>query len=116
MAVSVYRHHKSNKPATKCTMSATPYIYVLFRWLGFYTQSEVNTSKGRLDCILFAPKQIFIIEFKVDESAEKALAQINEKGYAEPYRTDGRPIVKIGVNFSSEERTIEGWMVEDESV
>jgi hypothetical protein len=88
-------------------------IYVLFRWLGFYTQSEVNTSKGRLDCILFAPKQIFIIEFKVDESAEKALAQINEKGYAEPYRTDGRPIVKIGVNFSSEERTIEGWMVED---
>ncbi|MBP5458393.1 MAG: ATP-binding protein [Paludibacteraceae bacterium] len=88
-------------------------IYVLFRWLGFYTQSEVNTSKGRLDCILFAPKQIFIIEFKVDESAEKALAQINEKGYADPYRTDGRPIVKIGVNFSSEERTIEGWKVEE---
>ncbi len=88
-------------------------IYVLFRWLGFYTQSEVNTSKGRLDCILFAPKQIFIIEFKVDESAEKALAQINEKGYAEPYRTDGRPIIKIGVNFSSEERTIEGWKVEE---
>ena len=88
-------------------------IYVLFRWLGFYTQSEVNTSKGRLDCVLFAPKQIFIIEFKVDESAEKALAQINEKGYADPYRADGRPIVKIGVNFSSEERTIEGWKVED---
>ena len=88
-------------------------IYVLFRWLGFYTQSEVNTSKGRLDCILFAPKQIFIIEFKVDESAEKALAQINEKGYADPYRADGRPIVKIGVNFSSEERTIEGWKVEE---
>ncbi len=88
-------------------------IYVLFRWLGFYTQSEVNTSKGRLDCILFAPKQIFIIEFKVDESAEKALAQINEKGYADPYRTDGRPIIKIGVNFSSEERTIEGWKVEE---
>ena len=90
-------------------------IYVLFRWLGFYTQSEVNTSKGRLDCILFAPKQIFIIEFKVDESAEKALAQINEKGYADPYRADGRPIVKIGVNFSSEERTIEGWKVELEN-
>ncbi|MBR6112805.1 MAG: ATP-binding protein [Paludibacteraceae bacterium] len=89
-------------------------IYVLFRWLGFYTQSEVNTSKGRLDCILFAPKQIFIIEFKVDESAEKALAQINEKGYADPYHTDGRPIIKIGVNFSSEERTIEGWKVEEE--
>lgn len=87
-------------------------IYVLFRWLGFYTQSEVNTSKGRLDCILFAPKQIFIIEFKVDESAEKALAQINEKGYADPYRADGRSIVKIGVNFSSKERTIEGWKVE----
>ncbi len=88
-------------------------IYVLFRWLGFYTQSEVNTSKGRLDCILFAPKRIFIIEFKVDESAEKALSQINEKGYADPYRADGRPIVKIGVNFSSKERTIEEWKVEE---
>jgi hypothetical protein len=87
-------------------------IYVLFRWLGFYTQVEVNTSKGRLDCILFAPQQIFIIEFKVDESAEIALSQINEKGYADPYLNDGRPIVKIGVNFSSEERTIEGWKVE----
>ena len=87
-------------------------IYVLFRWLGFYTQVEVNTSKGRLDCILFAPQQIFIIEFKVDESAEVALAQINEKGYADPFRNDGRPVVKIGVNFSSEERTIEGWKVE----
>ena len=87
-------------------------IYVLFRWLGFYTQVEVNTSKGRLDCILFSHKYIFIIEFKVDESADKALAQINEKGYAEPYKNDGRPIVKIGINFSSEERTIEGWMVE----
>jgi hypothetical protein len=87
-------------------------IYVLFRWLGFYTQVEVNTSKGRLDCILFAPQQIFIIEFKVDESAEVALAQINEKGYADPFCNDGRPVVKIGVNFSSEERTIEDWMVE----
>ena len=87
-------------------------IYVLFRWLGFYTQVEVNTSKGRMDCILFAPQQIFIIEFKVDESAEVALAQINEKGYADPFRNDGRPVVKIGVNFSSEERTIEDWMVE----
>ncbi|MEE0996411.1 MAG: ATP-binding protein [Paludibacteraceae bacterium] len=87
-------------------------IYVLFRWLGFYTQVEVNTSKGRMDCILFAPQQIFIIEFKVDESAEIALAQINEKGYADPFCNDGRPVVKIGVNFSSEERTIEDWMVE----
>ncbi|MBR4839070.1 MAG: ATP-binding protein [Paludibacteraceae bacterium] len=88
-------------------------IYVLFRWLGFYTQAEVNTAKGRLDCILFAPKYIFIIEFKVDESAEKALAQIDEKGYASPYQNDGRPIVKIGVNFSSEERTIEGWKIKE---
>ena len=47
-------------------------------------------------------------------NAEKALAQINEKGYADPYHTDGRPIIKIGVNFSSEERTIEGWKVEEE--
>lgn len=87
-------------------------IYVLFRWLGFYTQSEVNTSRGRLDCLLFSPKYIFIIEFKVDESAEKALAQIDEMGYAEPYLNDGRPVVKIGVNFSSAERTIEGWKTE----
>lgn len=89
-------------------------IYVLFRWLGFYTQVEVNTPNGRLDCILFSPKYIFILEFKVDESAQIALEQINNKGYAAPYRGDGRPIVKIGVNFSSKERTIEGWKVEQE--
>lgn len=87
-------------------------IYVLFRWLGFYTQVEVNTAKGRLDCVLFAPKYIFIIEFKVDESAQAALDQINRMGYADPYRTDGRPIVKIGVNFSKKERTIAAWKVE----
>lgn len=88
-------------------------IYVLFRWLGFYTQAEVNTAKGRLDSILFSPKKIFIIEFKVDESAQIALNQINDKGYADPYRKDGRAIIKIGVNFSSKERTIEGWVVEE---
>ena len=84
----------------------------MFRWLGFYTQVEVNTAKGRLDCVLFAPKYIFIIVFKVDESAQAALDQINRMGYADPYRTDGRPIVKIGVNFSKKERTIAAWKVE----
>jgi len=87
-------------------------IYVLFTWLGFYNKVEVNTAKGRIDCVLFTDKDIFIIEFKVDESAQIALDQINNMNYASKYQNDGRKIIKVGVNLSSKDRTISNWQVE----
>ena len=87
-------------------------IYLVFFYLGQYTESEVNTSDGRLDCIVQSPTHIYILEFKLDESAEAALAQIKERGYAEKYAADPRPKVLLGINFSREQKTVEEWRTE----
>ena len=89
-------------------------LYVIFTWLGFYTEAEVNTAVGRTDVVIKNAKNIFVMELKVDGSAEDALAQINSKNYSIPYKYDGREVVKIGVNISTENgvRTITGWKVE----
>ncbi|MEE3448168.1 MAG: AAA family ATPase [Bacteroidales bacterium] len=90
-------------------------LYVMFTWLGFYTEVEVNTAVGRTDVVIKNAKNIFVMELKVDGTAEEALAQINSKNYSIPYKYDGREVVKIGVNISSENnvRTITDWKVEE---
>lgn len=89
-------------------------LYVMFTWLGFYTEVEVNTAVGRTDVVIKNAKNIFVLELKVDGTAQEALAQINSKNYAIPYKYDGREVVKIGVNISTENnvRTIDNWVVE----
>ena len=87
-------------------------IHLVFFYLGQYTESEVNTNDGRLDCMVQTPTHIYIIEFKLDESAEAALAQIKERGYADKYTADPRPKMLLGINFSREEKTVEGWETE----
>lgn len=89
-------------------------LYVMFTWLGFYTEVEVNTAVGRTDVVIKNEKNIFVLELKVDGSADDALAQINSKNYSIPYKYDGREVVKIGVNVSTENnvRTIDKWVVE----
>ncbi len=86
--------------------------YVLFTWLGFYNQAEVYTAAGRIDILLHSDAHIFIMELKVDESAQIALNQINSLHYADKYVSSGKGIVKIGVNFSSQTRTVEDWIIE----
>ena len=58
------------------------------------------------------PGYVYIFEFKLDGSAQEALRQIEEKGYARPYATDPRKLFRIGVNFSSETGTISEFEVE----
>ena len=85
-------------------------FYLLFRIISTYlVLSEKQQSGGRADCIIEAPNDIYIFEFKLDGTAEEALGQIEDKGYARPYATDKRKIHKIGVSFSSETGTIEDW-------
>ncbi len=85
-------------------------FYLLFRIISTYlVLSEKQQSGGRADCIIEAPDDIYIFEFKLDGTAEEALGQIDEKGYARPYAADKRKIHKIGVSFSSETGTIEDW-------
>lgn len=87
-------------------------IYLVFFYLGQYIDSEVNTNDGRLDAIIKAKNHIYIMEFKLNESAEVALQQIKDKGYAEKYYADDREKVLIGINFSQEAKTVESWLAE----
>ena len=87
-------------------------IFILSKLMGFYVKAEYNTSHGRIDMVLQTNKFIYIMEFKLEGTAEEALKQINEKQYALPFEADGRKIFKIGVNFSAKTRNIEKWIVE----
>lgn len=80
--------------------------------MGFYTKVEYHTSEGRIDLVLQTDKYIYIMEFKLDGTAEEVLLQINEKQYALPFAADNRKLFKIGVNFSTQTRNIERWVVE----
>ena len=84
---------------------------LVFKLLGFYTDVERHTTDGRMDMLVQTKDYIYIFEFKIDKSADEALAQIEEKQYAKPFEHDPRKLYKIGVNFSSETKRIESWKV-----
>lgn len=84
---------------------------LVFKLLGFYTDVERHTTDGRMDMLVQTKDYVYIFEFKIDKSADEALAQIEEKQYAKPFETDPRQLYKIGVNFSTKTRRIEGWKI-----
>ena len=84
-------------------------IYIVFMLLGQFVMTEIHSSKGRADCIVETDDYVYIFEFKRDKSATEALRQIEDSGYAKPYAADKRKLIKIGANFNSRERTIDGW-------
>ena len=88
-------------------------LFIVFKLIGFYTQVKYHTSKGRIDLVLQTDKFIYVMEFKLDGTAEEALQQIHDKHYALPFASDRRKLFKIGVNFSAETRNIEKWIVEE---
>ncbi|MCS2676702.1 ATP-binding protein [Bacteroides ovatus] len=86
-------------------------LFIVFKLVGFYTKVEYHTNNGRVDLILQTDKFIYIMEFKLNGTAEEALQQINNKRYALPFEADGRKLFKIGINFSEKTRNIEKWVV-----
>ena len=86
-------------------------LFIVFKLVGLYTQVEYHTSNGRIDLVLQTDRYVYIMEFKLNGTAEEALRQIEEKGYALPFAADKRQVIKIGANFSSETRNIERWLV-----
>ena len=88
-------------------------LYIVCKLVGFYVKAEYHTSEGRVDMVLQTDKFIYIMEFKLNGTAEEALRQIEDKHYARPFATDSRKLFKIGVNFSVETRNIEKWLVEN---
>jgi hypothetical protein len=87
-------------------------LFIVTRLMGFYVKAEYHTSAGRIDLLLQTSDYIYVMEFKLDGTAEEALAQINDKNYAGPFAADERKLLKIGVNFSSTTRNIERWVIE----
>ncbi len=87
-------------------------LFIVFKLVGLYVQAEYHTSQGRVDLLLQTPDYVYVMEFKLEGTAEEALRQIEEKGYARPFDSDARRVFRIGVNFSRETRNIERWLVE----
>ena len=87
-------------------------LFIVFRLAGLYTQVEYHTSRGRIDMVVQTADYVYVMEFKLDGSAEQAMQQIEEKQYALPFAKDSRKVFRIGVNFSSETRNIDRWIVE----
>ena len=86
-------------------------LFIVFKPVGFYVKAEYHTSEGRIDLLLQTDKYIYIMEFKLEGTAEEALQQIEDKQYALPFAQDSRKLFKIGVNFSNQSRNIEKWIV-----
>ena len=85
---------------------------MLLTSFGADVRAEEPTAKGQTDLTLLMPRGIYVMEIKYDHTAQEALDQITRKGYAEKYRLDGRPVTKVGISFSSEERNITDWKQE----
>ena len=86
-------------------------LYVIFTMMGFYTEVERHTTDGRMDMVIQTSDYIYILEFKLDRSADEALRQIEERQYAKPFEHDSRRLYKIGINFSTTTRRMEGWKI-----
>ena len=88
-------------------------IYLVFTLLGKFVQCEMHTYNGRIDCKVETKNFIYLFEFKRDDTAEAALAQIDSKDYALPFIADSRTLYKIGVSFDSDSRKLVGWKVSE---
>jgi len=89
-------------------------VYLIMRLIGSTRNTvyhEKATSKGRADCVIETPRYVYIFEYKLDRPAAEAMTQIGDRGYADPYVHDGRPVYAIACSFSSETGTISDWMV-----
>ena len=88
-------------------------LYTAFSLLNSKVDTEVKSILGRADVVIKTKTDIYVLELKVDDTIENALAQIDDKGYAIPYEADGRAVTKCGVSISSEARNITHWRITD---
>jgi len=89
-------------------------FWLIFNMLNVYARTQVKCKGGRIDFVVQMPESTWVFELKVNGTAQEALAQINGKGkgYAIPYQTEGRRVVKVGVQFDRETMTVGEWVAE----
>ena len=110
---SVTYRFQRKQGAFECERYFQYTFYLIMQMIGHYnTMVEKETSEGRIDCVVECPNYVYVMEFKMDGSAQSALEQIRERGYTKPYLADKRKVFSIGVNFSSEKGTIEEYVFE----
>jgi hypothetical protein len=85
-------------------------MWVVFKMMGFYSHTEYHTSDGRIDLLVETPLYRYVMEFKLDGTAEEALEQIKSKDYPLQFQMDEKKTFLVGVNFSRETRTIERYV------
>jgi hypothetical protein len=85
--------------------------YVVFSIFNCRTFTQVKVARGRTDVVVFMHDAVYVMELKMRGTADEALAQIDSKDYAIPYQADGKPIIKIGIAFSQETKTVSDWKI-----
>ena len=86
-------------------------LYVIFSLFGRYVEVEVHTPRGRVDVVMISSNTLYLFELKLNKDAATAIEQINLKDYASKFALCNLPIVKVGINFDSEQRTITDWEI-----
>ena len=86
--------------------------YVVFSIFNCRTFTQVKVARGRTDVVVFMRDAVYVMELKMRGTAQEALDQINSKDYAIPYQAEGKPVVKIGIAFSQETKTVSDWIIE----
>ena len=87
-------------------------FFTVFKLVGAMIDAEVRTSRGRIDAVIRTSDHICIFEFKLNGSADDAMAQIKDKQYAAPYRDDPRQVILVGVAFDWKDRNLGAWRIE----
>ena len=89
-------------------------FYSYFAGLGLDITVEDSSSHGRLDMAVLFNDRVYLFEFKVVElaSAGAAMAQLQQRRYADKYRALGQPMYLIAVEFSKDARNLAAFDVE----
>ena len=88
-------------------------LFIIFSLLTAYVVDvEVHTPNGRVDIVLLTTTRLYLIELKLNRSAQAAIGQINLKDYAQRFALCGKPVTKVGINFDSTKGNIEDWVIE----
>lgn len=86
-------------------------FYIVFSFMNVQIYTEVMNSEGRTDAIMYLGNTIYIIEAKLDSTPQDALEQIRRKGYADRFAGSDKLVVCLGLNFSSQTRTLDSWAI-----
>ena len=87
-------------------------LCAIFAMLGFEVDIETRTRQGRIDIVLRTDKTLYLIELKMNKDAAAAMKQIDSRDYAGRFSLGKLAVVRVGINFDTEKRTITDWKIE----